>query len=49
MPTPSNAKADPDANLKQDFVAQVVVGAAAAGSTALLLIQVLPQLLRGFP
>lgn len=46
---PHSPEADTDANFRQDFAVQVIVGVSALASTALLLIQVLPPLLRGLP
>lgn len=42
-------KSDPDANLKEVFAAQVIVGGSSLAAIVLLLAQALPPLMRGFP
>lgn len=49
MPKSPGQKSDPDANLKEAFVAQVIVGASSLAAIVLLLAQALPPLMRGFP
>jgi hypothetical protein len=49
MPNSYDAMNLTEATLKQTCLSQVVVGLSALASTAVLLVQVLPPLMHGFP
>ena len=49
MPNSYDAMNPTEATLRQTCLSQVVVGLSALASTAVLLVQVLPPLMHGFP
>jgi hypothetical protein len=49
MPNSYDAMNPTEATLKETCLSQVVVGLSALASTAVLLVQVLPPLMHGFP
>lgn len=49
MPNSYDAMSATEATLKRTCLSQVIVGLSALASTAVLLVQVLPPLMHGFP